>query len=105
MLRIPRKELNEAIESVLVLMAHAKDASGLRVMVRPNPESVEKGICAMLSQLTGTPGPDVVLPDDIQMTGLEPWPSASALQLGAEARRAATPRIPVRPIEGDTDVT
>jgi len=63
MMRVPRKELNEAIKSLLIACARCTDTQGLKVVFTPEPEQAETALLAAMSMLAHPRGP--VTPADV----------------------------------------
>lgn len=71
MIRLPREALNVAIEQIMVLCTKAGDSQGRLIGWRPDPAEIEKALLAMLSTLTPSRGPDIVIPEDVWHSGME----------------------------------
>lgn len=63
MMRVPRKELDEAVESLLLACAKCTDTNGLRLAFHPTTEQAEAVILGAMTVLSYPTGP--VSPDDV----------------------------------------
>ena len=63
MMRVPRRQLNEAIEFLLIAAHSCTDTAGLRVIFHPGQEQAEAVVLAALSILAAPAGP--VTPSDV----------------------------------------
>lgn len=62
---VERAALDEAIAKVAIVVASAKDRHGHRIGWILQDAEIQKALCAMLTGLTPTALPDIVLPEDV----------------------------------------
>lgn len=63
MMRVPRKELNEAVESLLIACAKCTDTAGHKLLFCPTAEQAEAVALGAMTTLAFPTGP--VSPDDV----------------------------------------
>lgn len=81
MIRLPRHAIDTAIEGILVLATQGCDSQGRVIRWRPDPAQVEKQLLAMMTALTPTSQPDIVVPSDVHHVGMEQLPRQIATDL------------------------